>query len=156
MMMMMMTQHLCTVANTPSRWLEWCWCWCTAVLCIFDDVTLNCRDVEMLRCWNDSAHFLSTWLSTFLMTSLPVQNNFSMTLQNSNLSLCHSEYVGFWTSHFNILFDAVMWPMTRQDQWYHSRPDRPTGTLRVDFTRKHFFSQNLLMLLLFVRQFIEI
>ena len=32
-------------------------------------------------------------------------------------------------------------PRTIQEQWYHFWPDRPTGTLRVDFTK---FRQNLL------------
>ena len=30
-------------------------------------------------------------------------------------------------------FDTILMKKARQEEWYHFQPDRPMGTLRVDF-----------------------
>ena len=50
-----------------------------------------------------------------------------------------SEYVEYWTRPIDDFLDVVIWPRRKQKQWYHSWPDRPTGTLRVEFTRFAYF-----------------
>ena len=39
---------------------------------------------------------------------------------------CDFELMLLYSDKF---LDAVIWPKTRQDQWYHFWPGRPTGTL---------------------------
>ena len=137
------------------RWLErrWLQCEVCSVKCDYR------RDYDWRRSKVATLHALSRWLSTFFgvlmsMSSLCrcrywCQRRDEMTqhilddFSFDDASKCHSEYVGFWMSHFDTFLDVVIWPMTRLEQWYHYWPDWPTGTLRVELNSSKNFEQKI-------------
>ena len=97
----------------------------TIVRCRCRDETKRDVDVEMTQ-------------QLFSMRRRMTQHFFN-TVDDTTLLICrffeHVFWTCFWTCQIHKIFDAGMISRLPGLQNYHFRPDWPTGTLRVEFTR---------------------
>ena len=120
-----------------SRWLRWLSTFFRDVEHIFFFGWRHFSSKTTFRWWDSTLDHLLMSMST-RCRDVDDTAPFSMTqhiIDDATLDAWRSEYVGFWTSHIDKIFDEVIWPRTRREEWYHFWPDWPTGTLRVEFTR---------------------